>query len=99
MKRSGSLLMAMMLVAGVAGAQDPDTSGTAAAQSAEPIADGTSQFNHLDVDRDGWLSPSEVKVHPQPLPEFALMDENADGKLSSAEWNARVELVEFEEED
>ena len=99
MKRTGSLLVAMMLVSGVALAQDPDTSATASPQSAEPIADGTSQFNHLDVDRDGWLTPSEVKVYPQPLPEFALMDEDADGKLSSAEWNARVELVEYEEED
>ena len=99
MKQSGSLLIGLLVVAGVAVAQDPDPSATAAPRSAEPIADGTSEFNHLDVDRDGWLTPSEVKVHPLPLPEFALMDEDADGKLSSAEWNARVELVEYEEED
>ena len=98
MNLSRSLCVALLLTGGVAVAQDSDTSGTASPQSAEPIADGTSEFNHLDVDRDGWLTPSEVKVHPLELPEFSLMDENADGKLSSAEWNARVELVDYEED-
>jgi hypothetical protein len=79
----------VLLLSSVAAAQDPDPSATAAPRSAEPIADGTSEFNKLDVDRDGWLTRSEVQVHPRPTPPFAAMDRDADGKLSSAEWRER----------
>jgi hypothetical protein len=93
-----SAMFGLGLTAGLVLAQDPDPSPTAAPETAEPIADGTSQFNHLDVDRDGWLSESELTAHPQPLPAFADLDQDRDGKLSSAEWNDREKFVAVEEE-
>jgi hypothetical protein len=74
-------------------AQDPDPSPTASPKTAEPVADGTSTFDHLDVDRDGWLSESELKVHPQPLPAFTDLDQDADGRISTTEWNEREKFA------
>jgi hypothetical protein len=92
-------LCVALLLSGAVMAQDPDPSPTASPKSAEPIADGTSEFNHLDVDRDGWLSESEVKVHPLPLPEFVLIDADGDGKVSSAEWNDRDKVAISDEDE
>lgn len=100
MQMMRSLVFGVGLMAGVmAVAQDPDPSPTAAPRTAEPIADGGSEFNHLDVDRDGWLSESELKVHPQPLPLFTDLDQDADGKVSTAEWADRAKYAVVEEED
>lgn len=93
-----ALLCAVLLATGAV-AQDPDPSPTAAPRSAEPIAGGNSRFDHLDVDRDGWLQESEVAVYPQPLPAFAAMDRDGDGKVSSDEWNRRDEGDLVVEED
>jgi hypothetical protein len=87
------------LLSGLALAQDPDPGSAAEPRSAEPISDGTSEFNLLDVDRDGWLSQSEIKAHPQPVPPFELIDRDADGKVSTVEWAQRnEEIVELDEE-
>ena len=95
-----SAVFGLGLMAGLVLAQDPDPSATAAPASAEPIADGTSGFDHLDVDRDGWLSVSELKVHPQPLPAFADLDQDGDGKVSTAEWNEREKFaLQADDED
>jgi hypothetical protein len=89
----------LLLSASFALAQDPNPSSTAEPRSAEPLADGTSEFNLLDVDRDGWLSESEVKAHPQPVPAFALIDRDADGKVSTVEWAQRnQESVEIDDD-
>ena len=94
------LVFGIGLMAGVTVvAQDPDPSPTASPKTAEPVADGTSSFDHLDVDRDGWLSESELKVHPQPLPAFADLDQDADGKISTAEWNEREKFAAVEEDE
>lgn len=94
-----SVVFGIGVMAGVAVlAQDPDPSPTAAPQTAEPIADGDSVFDHLDVDRDGWLSESELKVHPQPLPAFADLDQDADGKISTAEWKDREKFAVVEDD-
>lgn len=91
--------LGLLLVAGAAAAQDPDPSATAAPRSAEPIADGTSEFNQLDVDRDGWLTRSEIAAHPRPTAPFDAMDRDADGKVSTAEWRDRPQdVVELDDE-
>ena len=91
--------LGLLLAASFALAQDPNPSATAQPRSAEPLSDGTSEFNLLDLDRDGWLTESEVKAHPQPVPAFALIDRDADGKVSTVEWAQRNdELVELDED-
>ena len=91
--------LCLALAAAPLAAQDPDPSPTAAPRSAEPIADGPSDFDRLDVDRDGWLSESEVQAHPQHVAPFPVIDRDGDGRLSSDEWRRRKEgLVEYDED-
>jgi hypothetical protein len=91
--------LGLLLSASVALAQDPNPNATAEPRSAEPLSDGTSEFNLLDVDRDGWLTESEIKAHPQPVPPFALIDRDADGKVSTVEWAQRdKEVVELDDD-
>ena len=94
-----SLVFGLGVMAGVAVlAQDPDPSPTVSPKSAEPLADGGSVFDHLDVDRDGWLQESELKVHPQPLPAFVDLDQDGDGKVSTSEWKDRDKFAVVEDE-
>jgi Ca2+-binding EF-hand superfamily protein len=89
MNLSRIIFVALFAAAASAAAQDPSPTDKATPRSASPIADGHSDFNHLDVDRDGWLSQSELDADPKNDWDFAAIDRDADGKISSDEWARR----------
>ena len=54
------------------------------------------QFRNADTDRDGYLSPDEVRAHfPGIAREFARVDTDGDGRLSLAEFQP-VRKAQFE---
>ena len=89
-------LMIVMLAAGsqVAANEPVTTDNTATARSAQPLADGNSAFNQLDVDRDGWLTSQEVEADVSEEIDFATADRDGDERLSSDEWTRRNEPVD-----
>jgi hypothetical protein len=85
------MLTSLLLGALPAAANEPiQQSDTATAKSAQPLASGSSTFELLDVDRDGWLARQEAEASTDEELDFDAADENGDGLLSSDEWSRRA---------
>lgn len=87
------VMIVMLATSGLVAANEPSpTDSSATTRSAQPLADGNSEFNQLDVDRDGWLSQQEAQADADDEGlVFADADRDGDGRLSSDEWARRFE--------
>ena len=88
-------LMIVMLAAGSQVAANEPTDTNATARSAQPLQNGNSTFDQLDVNRDGWLTQQEVDADAADNSvDFGAADRNGDNRLSSEEWKRRDEPAE-----
>ena len=61
--------------------RQPGTARSSSGRSAE-------RFDHLDRNRDGFISRDEAKDAPELQTRFSELDTNNDGKLSREEYDA-----------
>lgn len=71
---------------------DPANPSAIPQESTTPEGSATAlpEFNELDADRNGGISPSEATALPPLIEAFPKADMNADGLLSQEEYAALV---------
>jgi Ca2+-binding EF-hand superfamily protein len=82
-----SVLAATVLAVGVAAAADQDT----------PPAGADTMFKSLDRDADQRLSKSEVAKNKTLMEDFAALDADSDGYLTTREYAAHSKKMKSEE--
>lgn len=81
------------------------TAGLVAAEmplpGAEPLTPGTEGFVALDADKSGTISEKEAEALSSLSASFKMHDENGDGELTRAEYQAALSasIVGAEEEE
>ena len=89
--------MAALALACTSAPQTDSAAGTGAssARGSVPLQSGQTRqqlFNRLDANNSGSVSRTEAQASPALMVIFVVMDANADGELSAAEWST-VPLV------
>lgn len=89
-----SALAIVGLTASLVGAEMP-------LPGAEPLTPGTEGFVALDADKSGSISAKEAEALSSLSASFKTHDENGDGELSRAEYQAALSasIVGAEEEE
>lgn len=88
--------------------EKPVTHGSAVSQVAQETRDGQAvstmahsvrDFKQLDVDKDGFITSTDVQADAELSAQFNDWDDDKDTKLSQAEFDAYIASTVLPEED
>lgn len=88
----GALMCTSLLASGIALAQEQDSPRPTTQTDAPPTTDVATPaprtFDELDANGDGSIGKDEAAVDPALTQAFGTLDQDADGKLTAAEYGS-----------